>query len=69
MTSTKRYALVGTGGRAAFHYMSIVRDFQKTANLVSFCDLVQTRMDVANQRISKLGADPVSTYKSIYFDQ
>jgi predicted dehydrogenase len=68
MTEIKRYVLVGTGGRAAFHYMAIVRDFQKTAKLVAFCDLVQTRMDVANRRISEF-AEPIKTYKAADFDK
>jgi predicted dehydrogenase len=68
MTGFKRYVLVGTGGRAAFHYMAIVKDFQKTAKLVAFCDLTQTRMDVANKRISQF-VDPVPTYKSDEFDR
>lgn len=66
--TVKRYALIGTGGRAAFHYMAIVRDYQATAKLVAFCDLVQTRMDVANKRISQF-VEPVPTYKSTGFDR
>lgn len=69
MSSRKRYALVGTGGRASFFYTSIVRDFKETSELVAFCDVNQTRMNLANKKIEPFGAGPVPTYKSEHFDR
>jgi hypothetical protein len=37
----KRYAIGGTGGRAAF-YKAILLDFARTAELVAFCDTNKT---------------------------
>jgi predicted dehydrogenase len=45
----KKYALVGTGGRAEFYYGAMAKDFKDTCKLVAFCDSNQTRMDYANQ--------------------
>jgi hypothetical protein len=39
----KRYAIIGTGGRAAFFYKAILLDFAKTAELGAFYDTNQTR--------------------------
>lgn len=69
MSSLKRYAIVGVGSRAAFYYNAITRDFKKTALLVAFCDVNQTRMNVANNRIQESGVGPVKTYKSEEFDR
>ncbi|MFE5320054.1 Gfo/Idh/MocA family protein [Paenibacillus sp. NPDC056579] len=69
MSGRKRYALVGTGGRAGFFYTSIVRDYKETSELVAFCDINQTRMDVANKKIEPFGAGPVPTYKSQDFER
>lgn len=68
MAPTK-YALVGTGGRAAFFYTAIARDFQSKAALVAFCDTNQTRMDVANSHIQELGLPRLPTYKAADFDR
>ncbi|OQE27616.1 hypothetical protein PENSTE_c004G00567 [Penicillium steckii] len=64
-----KYAVVGTGGRAAFFYNAIVQNFKETADIVAFCDTNQTRMDVANSRIQELGAVAVPTYKAADFDR
>ncbi|KAL4943124.1 hypothetical protein BDV06DRAFT_234982 [Aspergillus oleicola] len=58
----KKYALIGTGGRAIFFYTAIVKDFPKTASLVAFCDTNQTRLDYANTRLELLGHAKVPTY-------
>lgn len=64
-----RYAQIGIGGRARFFYEAIAGDFQKTAELVGFCDLNQTRMDYANRVLrEKYGLDPVPTYHVQDFD-
>lgn len=68
MAPTK-YAVVGTGGRAAFFYNAIVKDFKNTAILVAFCDTNQTRMNVANLRVQELGSTALPTYKATEFDR
>ena len=50
---SKKYVLVGTGGRAEFFYGAMVRDFRDTCELVAFCDVNQTRMDYSNQSIRR----------------
>jgi predicted dehydrogenase len=69
MSERKRYALVGTGGRAAFFYTAIVEDFKETSDLVAFCDVNQTRMDYANSQIAPFGVGPLPTYKSEDFER
>lgn len=65
----KTYALIGTGGRAIFFYESLVRDFKETSELVAFCDVNQTRMNYANQRVEQVGGKPVPTYLAEDFDR
>jgi predicted dehydrogenase len=70
MATKKRYAQVGTGGRAAFFYEAIAGTYRDTSELVAFCDVNQTRMDYANQVIQgKHGARAVPTYTFDRFDQ
>lgn len=65
----KKYALVGTGGRARFFYEAIVDRFRDEAELVAFCDPNQTRMDYANRIIhDQFGSPRLPTYKSTDFD-
>lgn len=64
----KRYALVGTGGRAGFFYTAIARDFKNTACLVAVCDTNQTRMNYAKAKIEELGHEPIATYLAAFFD-
>lgn len=65
----KRYAVVGTGGRAEFFYGAIVQDFRESAELVAFCDTNQTRMDYANTLLqSKYNHQAIPTYKAEAFD-
>ncbi len=65
----KKYALVGTGGRAIFFYTAIVKDFPQTAQLVGFCDTNQTRLEYANSRLEALGHEPVPTFLASDFDR
>jgi len=66
----KKYALVGTGGRSRMFWGAIESTFKRTAQLVAFCDMNQTRMDYANKlRADEYGAKPVPTYKPNQFDQ
>jgi predicted dehydrogenase len=69
-TVRKRYALVGTGGRAAMYVDAIAEDFRNHAELVGLCDLSQTRMDFYNERLAeRYDLPPVPTYHADGFDQ
>lgn len=65
----KRYAQVGTGGRARFFYESVATTYAETSEIVAFCDVNQTRMDYANAVLEKSGAKKVPTYKHYEFDK
>ena len=66
----KRYAIVGTGGRAGMFFNAITKTYPDTTELVAFCDLSQTRMDWYNRQLTAMdGFTPVSTYKAEHFDQ
>lgn len=65
----KRYALVGTGGRAALFYTSIARDFSKTSTLVAICDSNQTRLNYAKSNIDNLTGGQIPTYLAEDFDK
>jgi predicted dehydrogenase len=65
----KRYAQVGTGGRAAFFYEAIAGTYRETSELVAFCDVNPTRMALANRAISGYGASPVPTFTPDRFDE
>lgn len=69
MAEIKRYVIVGTGVRSAFYYTAITREFKNSAKLVGLCDVNQTRMNAANDRIVGLGGEKVPTYKSEDFDR
>jgi predicted dehydrogenase len=70
LKNRKKYALIGTGGRARFFYTAIVGRFKDTCELVGFCDINQTRMNYANKVISEeYGARPVNTYTFDRFDE
>ncbi|KAK7967530.1 dehydrogenase s [Apiospora aurea] len=65
----KRYAIVGTGGRAIFYYTAIARDFSATSVIVALCDTNQTRMAYANSKLDSLGHNSVPTYPAAQLDQ
>lgn len=65
----KRYAQVGTGGRARMYYEAIASTYNEIATLVGFCDQSQTRMNYANAQIEKLGAQKVPTYLPHEFEK
>ncbi|GAB4581088.1 MAG: Gfo/Idh/MocA family oxidoreductase [Anaerolineales bacterium] len=70
MSDKKRYAIVGTGGRAGMFFNAITQTYRDTAELVAFCDLSQVRMDYYNQQLASLdGLAPLPTYKPDQFDQ
>lgn len=69
MSTRKRYAQVGIGGRARFYYEAIVNEYRQTSELVGFCDINKTRMDYANKVLSEnYGLNPIPTYGIDEFD-
>ncbi|KAH8682276.1 NAD-binding Rossmann fold oxidoreductase family protein [Xylariales sp. PMI_506] len=70
MVSTKKkYALVGTGGRAQFFYNAIAQDFSSTSVIVALVDTNQTRMNYANSQLEAVGHAKVPTYLAADFDK
>jgi predicted dehydrogenase len=66
----KRYAIIGTGGRAEMFYAALATDFRETSELVALCDLNQTRMNYANEQLtSKYGYQALPTYKANEFER
>jgi predicted dehydrogenase len=65
MTDKKRYALVGTGSRAAMFVDAITNTYSDTAELVAFCDLSQVRMAWYNAQL----VSPLRTYSASQFDR
>jgi predicted dehydrogenase len=65
----KKYALIGTGGRAIFYYNAIARDYSSTSCLVAFADTNHTRMNFANARLEELGHGAIPTYLAADFDR
>ncbi|KPM43958.1 hypothetical protein AK830_g2602 [Neonectria ditissima] len=65
----KRYALVGTGGRAILFYTAIAKDYAHRACMVGFCDTNQTRMNYANSKLDELGHGAVPTFLAADFDK
>ncbi|KAI0169850.1 NAD-binding Rossmann fold oxidoreductase family protein [Hypoxylon sp. FL1284] len=66
-TGRKKYAIVGTGGRAIFYYTAIATDFAATSCIVGLCDTNQTRMNYANGRLTALGHGAVPTFAAADF--
>ncbi|KAJ4384392.1 hypothetical protein N0V85_008349 [Neurospora sp. IMI 360204] len=67
-TGRKRYAIVGTGGRAGFFYNAIATDYSSTSCIVGLCDTNQVRMNYANSRLEALGHGQVPTFLAPDFD-
>ncbi|MBM7540694.1 Gfo/Idh/MocA family oxidoreductase [Amphibacillus cookii] len=66
----KKYALVGTGGRAEFFYGAIAQDFQKTCELVAFCDSNLTRQHYANRLLQeKYQHKAIAIYSANQFEK
>ena len=67
---SKKYVLIGTGGRAEFFYGAMVRDYRETCQLVAFCDVNQTRMDYSNSLLeNKYDHPQINTYLASEFDK
>jgi predicted dehydrogenase len=70
MAERKRYAIVGTGGRAKMFVDAIAGEFVEMAELTALCDLSQTRMDWHNRRRHELYGQPtVPTFHADEFDR
>lgn len=70
MTVQKRYAVVGTGGRAGMFVDAITITYKETAELVALCDLSQVRMDWYNRYLENSNSyHPVPTYFATQFEQ
>ncbi|MDC7241361.1 MAG: Gfo/Idh/MocA family oxidoreductase, partial [Spirochaetales bacterium] len=68
--SIKRYAQVGTGGRARMFYEAVATTYKDSSLLVAFCDQSQTRMDYSNTILKEeCGAQAVPTYLSQDFEK
>ncbi|KAI0096916.1 hypothetical protein GGR51DRAFT_542278 [Nemania sp. FL0031] len=63
----KRYAIVGTGGRAIFFYTAIAQDYATTSCIVGICDTNQTRMNYANSKLEAMGHGAVPTFLASEF--
>lgn len=69
MIQKKRYALVGTGGRAKMYIDAVVDTFKDHAELVGLCDTSRVRMNVYDQHITQeLGHPSVPYYHAGDFD-
>ena len=67
---TKRYAIVGTGGRSRMYYTALATRYTDTSELVGLCDVNQTRMDYVNHLLQEQHSTrPVPTYRFDQFDQ
>ncbi len=65
----KRYAIVGTGGRARAFHQSLAKTYRESSRIVALCDTNQTRMEYTNQLIREAGGETdVPTFKAADFD-
>ena len=65
----KRFALVGTGGRATMFVTPIVERFNDASQLVALCDPNPARIEFYNQQIEKAGRPRAKAYHSDDFDK
>ncbi|MCY4062995.1 MAG: Gfo/Idh/MocA family oxidoreductase [Chloroflexi bacterium] len=69
MSTRKRYAIVGTGSRAGMYIDAATGRFKHCAELVSLCDLSQTRMNWHNGQLRRRGGTLAPTYHADDFDR
>lgn len=68
--ASKKYVLVGTGGRCAMYIDALIKDFKDCGELVALCDTNQTRMNYwANYIKENGGISDIPTYKAADFDK
>lgn len=65
----KRYAQVGTGGRARMYYEALATTYKEIADLVGFCDQSKTRMEYSNKTLKNLGFHEVPLYQAENFEK
>ena len=68
MKTKKRYAQVGTGGRAALFYTALAKDHAAHGELVGLCDLNPGRVEYAAKAVAEHGLT-VPTYPADQFDR
>ena len=67
---TKRYALIGTGGRASNFIEPIAKYYRDDSELVALCDLSPTRMAYYNAKLAgELGYHAVPAYPADQFEK
>lgn len=65
----KKYALVGTGGRAEFFYGALAEGYRDRTELVAFCDINAVRLSYANRLLKeKYAHHEIAVYGSEEFD-
>lgn len=70
MDQSKKFAIVGCGGRCRMFIDAVINDYSDHSRLVGFCDLSPTRAAYwANYVAEKQSADPLPTYAADQFDQ
>lgn len=69
MVEKKRYAQVGTGGRARMYYEALATTYKDIAELVGFCDQSFVRMNYSNNALKKIGYHEVPEYSSQDFER
>lgn len=70
MSTKKRFAVVGAGGRAGMFIQAITDTYRDACELTALCDLSQTRMNWHNQQIQRqAGLAPVPTFHATEFDR
>lgn len=70
MNKVRKYAIVGTGGRARMFVDAVLKTFKDQGELVALCDTSQTRMNWHNRRIeSELASSPRPTYHAEIFER
>ncbi|MBD2863876.1 MULTISPECIES: Gfo/Idh/MocA family oxidoreductase [Paenibacillus] len=66
----RKYALVGTGGRAEFFYGALAKSYRDRCELVAFCDVNRTRLEYANRLLrEKYDYPEAKLYASDQFDE
>lgn len=69
MAEKKRYALVGTGSRAAMYIDALTTTYAEVGELVALCDVSQVRMAWYNTQLETQGLPPLPTYPAEQFEQ
>lgn len=67
---TKRYAIVGCGGRAVMFLDALAGRYRANSEIVGLCDISPTRMKWHNGRLAeRFGYGPIPTYGATEFDR